>query len=118
MLKIIPNGVSIVVEVGGNGTLPKYFASVVRSHHVYVYLQRLLTSPSLEAMGGMVAAIGFVAGSGKEPIPDANGLMLLFGGVYRGILVGSRAEFEEMVAHIEAIKLSETGGVSERRDQA
>ncbi|KAL8283874.1 hypothetical protein RQP46_005306 [Phenoliferia psychrophenolica] len=85
VLKLIPRGVDFVVEVGGNGSLPKSFASA--------------------AMGGMVAAIGFVAGAAKETFPDANGLMLSFGGVYRGILVGSRSEFEEMIQHVEAAKI-------------
>ncbi|KAK4701647.1 hypothetical protein P7C70_g4580, partial [Phenoliferia sp. Uapishka_3] len=83
--KIVPLGVNFVVEVGGNATLPKSYKSL--------------------AFGGMVAAVGFVGGAG-ERFPDANGLVITTGGAtHRGILIGSRDQFEQMNAHIEANSL-------------
>jgi NADPH:quinone reductase-like Zn-dependent oxidoreductase len=75
-------GVDIVVEVGGVGTLPRSLRAV--------------------KMGGTIAQIGVLSGP-AEPIPVP---MILHKQVHiRGIYVGSRANFEEMNKAIAAAKL-------------
>lgn len=75
-------GVDIVVEVGGVGTLPRSLRAV--------------------KMGGTIAQIGVLTGP-TEPIPVP---MILHKQVHiRGIYVGSREDFEEMNAAIAAAKL-------------
>lgn len=75
-------GVDIVVEVGGVGTLPRSLRAV--------------------KMGGTIAQIGVLSGP-AEPIPVP---MILHKQVHiRGIYVGSRGDFEQMNAAISAAKL-------------
>jgi NADPH:quinone reductase-like Zn-dependent oxidoreductase len=75
-------GVDIVVEVGGVGTLPRSLRAV--------------------KMGGTIAQIGVLTGP-AEPIPVP---MILHKQVHiRGIYVGSRENFEEMNAAIATAKL-------------
>jgi NADPH:quinone reductase-like Zn-dependent oxidoreductase len=75
-------GVDLVVEVGGVGTLPRSLRAV--------------------KMGGVIAQIGVLSGP-AEPIPIP---MILHKQTHiRGIYVGSREQFEEMNRAIEAAKL-------------
>jgi NADPH:quinone reductase-like Zn-dependent oxidoreductase len=75
-------GVDLVVEVGGVGTLPRSLRAV--------------------KMGGTIAQIGVLSGP-AEPIPVP---MILHKQVHiRGIYVGSRANFEEMNKAIAAAQL-------------
>jgi NADPH:quinone reductase-like Zn-dependent oxidoreductase len=75
-------GVDIVVEVGGVGTLPRSLRAV--------------------KMGGTIAQIGVLSGP-AEPIPVP---MILHKQVHiRGIYVGSRENFEEMNKAIAGAKL-------------
>jgi NADPH:quinone reductase-like Zn-dependent oxidoreductase len=75
-------GVDLVVEVGGVGTLPRSLRAV--------------------KMGGTIAQIGVLSGP-AEPIPVP---VILHKQVHiRGIYVGSRENFEEMNAAIAAAKL-------------
>ncbi|HKD61743.1 MAG TPA: NAD(P)-dependent alcohol dehydrogenase [Terracidiphilus sp.] len=75
-------GVDLVVEVGGVGTLPRSLRAV--------------------KMGGMIAQIGVLSGP-SEPIPIP---MILHKQVQiRGIYVGSRHHFDEMNKAITATKL-------------
>jgi NADPH:quinone reductase-like Zn-dependent oxidoreductase len=66
-------GVDLVVEVGGVGTLPRSLGAI--------------------RMGGVIAQIGVLAGS-AEPLPLA--LILHKQARIQGIYVGSRKDFEEM----------------------
>lgn len=66
-------GADHIVEVGGAGTLEKSFNSVKR--------------------GGVVSTIGFVA---QGEAPNVALLALSTGAYFKGILVGSRAQFEHM----------------------
>lgn len=66
-------GADHIVEVGGPGTLEKAFNSVKR--------------------GGVISNIGFVA---KGEAPNVAGLTLATGAHMKGILVGSREQFEHM----------------------
>ncbi|MGA8742763.1 MAG: NAD(P)-dependent alcohol dehydrogenase [Terracidiphilus sp.] len=76
-------GVDLVVEVGGVGTLPRSLRAV--------------------KMGGMIAQIGVLSGSPAEPIPIP---MILHKQVrIQGIYVGSRHHFEKMNQAIAAAKL-------------
>ena len=71
-------GVDLVVEVGGVGTLPRSLRAV--------------------RMGGTIAQIGVLSGPGEQlPLP----LILHKQAHIRGIYVGSRRDFEEMNACIE-----------------
>ena len=75
-------GVDLVVEVGGVGTLPRSLRAV--------------------KMGGVIAQIGVLSGP-AEPIPIP---MILHKQAHiRGIYVGSREHFEEMNEAIAAAKL-------------
>ena len=75
-------GVDLVVEVGGVGTLPRSLRAV--------------------KMGGTIAQIGVLSGP-AEPLPIP---MILYKQVHlRGIYVGSRHDFEEMNKAIAAAKL-------------
>lgn len=75
-------GVDLVVEVGGVGTLPRSLRAV--------------------KMGGVIAQIGVLSGP-AEPIPIP---MILHKQVHiRGIYVGSRSDFDEMNEAIGAAKL-------------
>ena len=75
-------GVDLVVEVGGVGTLPRSLRAV--------------------KMGGTIAQIGVLSGP-AEPLPIP---MILYKQVHlRGIYVGSRRDFEEMNQAIAAAKL-------------
>ena len=75
-------GVDLVVEVGGVGTLPRSLRAV--------------------KMGGTIAQIGVLSGP-AEPIPIP---MILYKQVHlRGIFVGSRRNFEEMNEAIAAAKM-------------
>lgn len=75
-------GADHVVEVGGPGTLEKAFQSIRR--------------------GGVISCIGFVAAG--EP-PAVSNLALLTGAYFKGILVGSREQFEHMNQIFEAHKI-------------
>lgn len=55
----------------------------------------------------MIGAIGFVAGEAKTPLPNVNGMALGHAATLRGILIGSREQFEAMNKHITATGLSE-----------
>ena len=66
-------GVDLVIEVGGMGTLPRSLGAI--------------------RMGGVIAQIGVLAGS-AEPLPLA--LILHKQARIQGIYVGSRKDFEEM----------------------
>ena len=71
-------GVDLVVEVGGVGTLPRSLRAV--------------------RMGGTIAQIGVLSGPGEQlPLP----LILHKQAHIRGIYVGSRRDFEEMNVSIE-----------------
>lgn len=61
---------------------------------------------ALEALGGIVVAAGNVGGAGSDQFPDANGLVTFTNSSHRGLMIGSRAQFVEMLAHIEATDLS------------
>jgi NADPH:quinone reductase-like Zn-dependent oxidoreductase len=75
-------GVDLVVEVGGVGTLPRSLRAV--------------------KMGGVIAQIGVLSGP-AEPIPLP---MILHKQVHiQGIYVGSRSRFEELIRAISAAKL-------------
>lgn len=75
-------GVDLVVEVGGVGTLPRSLRAV--------------------RMGGTIAQIGVLSGPGEQlPLP-----MILFKQAHiRGIYVGARRDFEEMNACIRLAAL-------------
>ncbi len=74
-------GVDLVVEVGGVGTLPRSLRAV--------------------KMGGVIAQIGVLSGP-AEPIPLP---MILHKQVHiQGIYVGSRSRFEELIRAISAAK--------------
>lgn len=73
VLKISPEKVSHIVEVGGPGTLPKSFSVIKR--------------------GGVVADIGFVAQGENPPLA---GLVLGSNAIFRGVLVGPVSFFEDM----------------------
>lgn len=75
-------GVDHVVEVGGPGTLEKSFNSIKR--------------------GGVISTIGFVAQG--EP-PNIAYHALLTGATFKGVLVGSRQQFEHMNQIIEDHKI-------------
>lgn len=60
-----------------------------------------------QAYGGMISAVGFIAESTEDALPDINALILGAVATYRGILIGSRAQFKDMNAHIEAVGISE-----------
>lgn len=75
-------GADHVVEVGGPGTLEKSFASIKR--------------------GGVISTIGFVA---QGEAPNVSFHTLLTSAVFRGILVGSRGQFEHMNKIIEDHKI-------------
>lgn len=66
-------GVDHVVEVGGPGTLEKSFNSIKR--------------------GGVISTIGFVA---QGEAPNVAYHALLTGAYFKGVLVGSREQFEHM----------------------
>jgi len=66
-------GVDLVVEVGGVGTLPRSLGAI--------------------RMGGVIAQIGVLAGA-SDPLPLA--LILHKQARIQGIYVGSRKDFEEM----------------------
>jgi NADPH:quinone reductase-like Zn-dependent oxidoreductase len=71
------DGVDLVVEVGGVGTLPRSLRAV--------------------RMGGTIAQIGVLSGPGEQlPLP----VILHKQALIRGIYVGSRKDFEEMNACI------------------
>ncbi|GAK63742.1 NAD P-binding protein [Moesziomyces antarcticus] len=72
------NGADHVVEVGGPGTLEKAFGSIKR--------------------GGVISTIGFVA---QGETPNVPYLALTTGAFFKGILVGSREQFEHMNQIIE-----------------
>lgn len=78
-------GVDQVVEVGGNQTL----------------VQSVLST----ALSGHLGLIGFLGGDVKDPLPDVNGLVLSRAAVLRGVLIGSRQQFEDMVQFIEVTSL-------------
>ena len=71
----VTNGVGVdhIVEVGGPGTLEKAFNSIKR--------------------GGVISTIGFVA---QGDAPNVAYLALTTGAHFKGILVGSRDQFEHM----------------------
>ncbi|EPS95802.1 NAD-binding protein [Fomitopsis schrenkii] len=73
-------GVDHVVEVGGAGTILKSITST--------------------RYGGVVSVIGFVAGAADLSILP--GLILGKGAIVRGILIGSRTQFEALVRLINA----------------
>ncbi|CBQ72115.1 probable Alcohol dehydrogenase [Sporisorium reilianum SRZ2] len=75
-------GVDHVVEVGGVGTLEKSFNSIKR--------------------GGVISTIGFVA---QGEAPNVAYHALLTGAVFKGVLVGSREQFEHMNQIIEDHKI-------------
>lgn len=76
------DGVDLVVEVGGVGTLPRSLRAV--------------------KMGGTIAQIGVLSGP-AEPVPIP--IILYKQAHIRGIYVGSRQDFEEMNKAITAAKL-------------
>jgi NADPH:quinone reductase-like Zn-dependent oxidoreductase len=76
------DGVDLVIEVGGVGTLPRSLRAV--------------------KMGGTIAQIGVLSGP-SEPIPIP--MILHKQANIRGIYVGSRHDFEEMNKAISAAKL-------------
>ena len=67
-----------------------------------------VNADTTQALGGMIAAVGFVAMGATTfaPFPDVNGLAISSASNLRGIFIGSRTQFEDMNAHIAAIKLS------------
>ncbi|KAN0066553.1 hypothetical protein ACQY0O_000647 [Thecaphora frezii] len=71
-------GADHVVEVGGPGTLEKSFASIKQ--------------------GGVISNIGFVA---KGEAPNVALLTLQKGALFRGVLIGSREQFEQLNSIIE-----------------
>lgn len=76
------DGVDLVVEVGGVGTLPRSLRAV--------------------KMGGTIAQIGVLSGP-AEPVPIP--IILYKQAHIRGIYVGSRQDFEEMNKAIAAAKM-------------
>ncbi|KZT64900.1 NAD(P)-binding protein [Daedalea quercina L-15889] len=76
-------GVDHVIEVGGAGTINKSIASA--------------------RFGGTVSVIGFVAGAGD--MSNLPGFILNRGVIVRGILIGSRVQFEAMIRLINATGL-------------
>jgi NADPH:quinone reductase-like Zn-dependent oxidoreductase len=89
-------GVDLVIEVGGVGTLPRSLRAV--------------------KMGGVIAQVGVLSGPSEAiPIPT----ILHKQANIRGIYVGSRHDFEEMNEAITAAKLRpvfESGDWTETRD--
>ena len=78
----VGRGVDVVVEVGGEGTLAQSFEAA--------------------RVGGSIVVIGVLGGFSSTilvPVIFSKNLVI------RGISVGSRAQFEDMVAHIGAWKL-------------
>ncbi|TKY87294.1 hypothetical protein EX895_003971 [Sporisorium graminicola] len=75
-------GVDHVVEVGGAGTLEKSFNSIKR--------------------GGVISTIGFVA---QGEAPNVAYHALLTGAIFKGVLVGSRQQFEHMNQILEDHKI-------------
>ncbi|EPQ31899.1 uncharacterized protein PFL1_00098 [Pseudozyma flocculosa PF-1] len=73
-------GADHIVEVGGPGTLEKSFQSVKQ--------------------GSVISTIGFVAKGDGEPVNVALHA-LVKGAIFRGLLVGSRDQFEHMNAILE-----------------
>ncbi|KAH9924503.1 uncharacterized protein B0H18DRAFT_955418 [Fomitopsis serialis] len=76
-------GVDHVIEVGGAGTINKSLAST--------------------RIAGTVSVIGFVAGGGD--ISSLPGIILGRGALVRGILIGSRTQFEALVRLIDTTGL-------------
>ncbi|KZT69739.1 NAD(P)-binding protein [Daedalea quercina L-15889] len=76
-------GVDHVIEVGGAGTINKSIASA--------------------RFGGTVSIIGFVAGAGD--MSNLPGFILNRGVIVRGVVIGSRVQFEAMVRLINATHL-------------
>ena len=70
-----------------------------------------------QALGGMIGAIGFVAGEAKTPLPNVNGMALAQAATLRGILIGSRQQFEAMNQHITATGLSESPSFGLRKGE-
>lgn len=76
-------GADHIIEVGGPGTLPKAFNCIKR--------------------GGVISDIGFVAGS-ETPV-NVPLLALSTGSIYRGVLIGSKEQFEDMAKLFESQKI-------------
>jgi len=76
-------GVDHVIEVGGAGTINKSLAST--------------------RYGGTVSVIGFVAGAGD--LSSLPGVILSKGALVRGILIGSRTQFEDLVRLVDTTGL-------------
>ncbi|CDZ97468.1 Zinc-binding oxidoreductase [Phaffia rhodozyma] len=89
-------GVAHVLEVGGQGTIEKAFSCLKQ--------------------GGVVSCIGFLAKPGDMP-PNVALLALVKGAVFRGFLVGSRRQFEQMCDAISLHKMRPiVGKVFEYKD--
>jgi len=78
------SGVDHVIEVGGPGTMEQSMKAV--------------------KMDGVISVIGFLGGPGAEKQPSTLDA-LTYQCIVRGILVGSRMQFEEMNAAIDANKI-------------
>ena len=84
--KLTPGGVGVahVIEVGGPGTMEQSMKAI--------------------KYDGVISAIGFLGGVSHEKQPSTLDA-LTYQCIVRGILVGSRLQFEEMNAAIEANKI-------------
>jgi len=84
--KLTPGGLGVhhIIEVGGPGTMEQSMKAV--------------------KMGGVISVIGFLAGGGHEKQPSTLDA-LTYQCIIRGILVGSRMQFEEMNNAIDANKI-------------
>ncbi|KAE8183578.1 hypothetical protein CF328_g8138 [Tilletia controversa] len=77
--------VDFVIEIGGAGTIAQSFEAI--------------------RPGGVIANIGFRAATGDEPAPNVASLVLIKGAIFRGIQIGSRQQFQDMLRVFEAHKI-------------
>ncbi|GAA6023294.1 hypothetical protein JCM10207_006224 [Rhodosporidiobolus poonsookiae] len=75
-------GVDYVLENGGSGTIGQSLKCV--------------------AMGGQVAVIGFLSPAKQEDMPDVASLALARGAVVRGVVIGSRELYDELLRFVAA----------------
>lgn len=73
-------GVDYILENGGSGTIKQSIDCI--------------------KMGGSIAVIGFLSAAKQEDMPDVAGLALSKGCIVRGITVGSKQLFEELVQFV------------------
>ncbi|CAD6590538.1 MAG: hypothetical protein TREMPRED_005765, partial [Tremellales sp. Tagirdzhanova-0007] len=78
-------GADHILEVGGAGTVEKSFKAIRR--------------------GGVITSIGFIGSQPGQTPPNVSQLALMRSIIFRGIMVGSRRQFERMCDAISISKL-------------